>query len=506
MQPLASACLSRKELIEIKQYKLMTNTWIDPILMASVACLALALGTAGHAILHRDDARSAAGWFLVALLIPVVGPVFYWLLSAQCCRPKKSTNVRRPLYPPSPEMEMHDTNDQGELGRTHRSLILLGDRLNHTTLLGRNNLKVFDSGGDAYHAMLSAIDDAQCSVVPCVYQFDNDALGQQFVRSLAAATARGVEVKVLLDAFGSKLSRPSIVGLLRQAKISFKLFMPLYPWKLHLVNFRNHRKIMVVDRCIGFTGGMNIRQGHLAPPSSTLKPIRDVHFQVNGPVVGDLLHVFMEDWESAGGESRSINHELPTPIDVADDRSPQASGVLARGVSTGPDEMVDKLRLLLIGAITSARSSIDIITPYFLPDQGLLDALACAVMKGVTVRIIIPEKNLPIIGWALNGLLPQVLARGCLVFLSPPPYEHSKLTIIDKSWCLIGSANWDERSLRLNLEFNLECLSEPLGNILSGVFESKLVRSKPLATSDLERRGLHIRLRDNFFRLLSPYL
>ena len=181
--------------------------------------------------------------------------------------------------------------------------------------------------------------------------------------------------------------------------------------------------------------------------------------------------------------------------------------MVARGISDGPGEDLDKLRMTLLGAIAAARSKITIVTPYFLPDRELITALNIASMSGVQVRIVLPLKNnQPLVAWAAMAQLWQVLERGCRVFLTAPPFDHTKLMIVDETWTLVGSANWDPRSLRLNFEYNLECYDEWLAGEMELLTEQKLRGASELTEATVNARSFPVQLRDGIARLLSPYI
>jgi cardiolipin synthase len=264
------------------------------------------------------------------------------------------------------------------------------------------------------------------------------------------------------------------------------------------MNMRTHRKILVADGRVGFTGGMNIRVGHCLQrhPRS---PVQDIHFRVRGPVVTQLQEVFADDWLFTTGESLRGDAWFPKPE--------IAGQVLARGVPDGPDEDFEKLRWTLLGALAIARHSIRIVTPYFLPDQALVSALNLAAMRGVQVDIILPARsNLPFVGWASQAMWWQVLKHDCRIWLTPPPFDHSKLMVVDDSWVLLGSANWDARSLRLNFEFNLECYDLELARRSHDLVEAKRKAAHLVTLQEMDDRPLPARLRDGLARLLTPYL
>ena len=215
--------------------------------------------------------------------------------------------------------------------------------------------------------------------------------------------------------------------------------------------------------------------------------------------MAQLQSVFVDDWAFCTGE---LLQGQPWFSTVVPD-----GPVLARGISGGPDDDFETLRLTLLGAIACARSSVLVVTPYFLPDASLIAALNVAALRGVQVDIVLPAENdLALVKWASTALLWQVLERGCRVWLSPPPFDHTKLMLVDELWTLLGSANWDPRSLRLNFEFNVECYDRGLATSLTDLVRSKIRQSRPLNLADMDGRSLPIRLRDGVARLFSPYL
>jgi cardiolipin synthase len=310
---------------------------------------------------------------------------------------------------------------------------------------------------------------------------------------------RGVEVRVLIDSVGSRYTFPSIVPRLRKLRVRVERFMRTYvPKSIKYTNLRTHRKILVVDGRIGFTGGLNIREGALLSLQPRA-PLHDMHFRFEGPVVAHLQEVFVEDWAFASGEVLQGEHWFPE-LNVAGD-------VLARGIPNGPDEDFGEMRTTLIGALSCARSRVVVLTPYFLPDDALAEALNVAALRGVQVDIILPEaNNLALVKWASAAMLFQVLERGCRVWFSAPPFDHTKLMLVDDVWTLLGSANWDPRSLRLNFEFNVECYDFALAAQLNEIVCQRLARARQIELKDLDSRALLIKLRDGIARLFSPYL
>jgi cardiolipin synthase len=470
-------------------------------LLAAVLGFVLATVLSGHAILNKQDTRATVAWVGVIWFAPIVGSLLYLLLGInrihRRASQKRSGMVRRQgesdLVAFTPDaLEQFVPDDMKPLSR-------LSSRVSRQPLLAGNRVEPLADGESFYPRMLAAIRGAQRSIGLSTYIFNRDPTGLEFADALAAAVKRGVEVRVLVDSVGLRYSMPSIERVLRRARVPMAQFMPTrMPWALPFMNLRNHRKILVVDGRSGFVGGANIAEGHRLDRQPS-HPVRDLHFEVEGPVVTELQAVFAEDWAFARGEVLDGDCWFPPP------ETPGA--VLARVIADGPDERFDTLRQIISGALSLARRRIRIITPYFLPDATLQDALATAALRGVEVDIILPQSNnLPLVDWASRAQLENLLRWGCRIGFAGGPFDHSKLFTVDGHWSLVGSANWDPRSLSLNFECNLECYDEWLAGELDRFFEARLAESRAFTLEDLAARPLPRRLRDGIARLFSPYL
>jgi cardiolipin synthase len=469
-----------------------------PTLIAAALTLALSVVASGHAVLHKRDVRAALGWVALIWLAPLAGAAAYAVLGVNRIRRRAAAlglpDVR--ARPPDAERSPPPALPPG--AEHLASLLALAEGVVRRPLVAGNAVTLLPGGPAAYPAMCAAIDAAERSVTFCTYIFDRGEAGDRFVDALSRAQARGVRVRVLVDAVGARYRWPPEYWRLRRAGVPTALFMPrLTPAWLPFVNLRNHRKVLVVDGRVGFTGGMNVRDDFLPGPGRA--PFMDLHARVEGPVVAHLQAAFAEDWLFTTKEA----------LEGADFFPPLAAAgpVLARGVADGPDEDFEAVRWLLLGALATARERIRIVTPYFLPDAGLVTAVDVAVMRGVKIDVVIPERgNLPIVQWAQNAQLWQVLARGCRVWVTPPPFDHSKLLVVDGVWTLLGSANWDPRSLRLNFELQLECWDEELARRVEALAEERIARARRITLADVDRRSLPVKLRDGVARLFSPYL
>lgn len=457
-----------------------------------------------HLVIRRRDVRSAAGWMGLIWLAPIVGVVLYALFGIN--RIKRKARTVRPAradyrawipVPGEPEEEL-----RAHLGDRWRHLVRLaplGDRVTGRPLLGGCAIEPLVDGVEAYPAMLEAIDAAERSITLLSFIFDADRVGERFAEALGKAVERGVEVRVLIDDMGARYSVPPLAGHLRRVDVRVAHFMPaLFPWRTRFMNLRNHRKIMVVDGRIAFTGGMNIR-AEFWPESPDDHRAKDLHFRVEGPVVCEIQEAFAEDWTFTTGERLEGKLWFPTLEPVGSS--------MARGISDGPDIDFENVQLMLMGALSVARSSVRIITPYFLPDERLLSALNICAMRGVHVEIIIPGKsNHKLVQWACNAQLDQMVERGVRVFASPEPFDHSKLMLVDACWVFFGSANWDPRSLQLNFEFNVEAYAPGVAARLEELFRNRREASRAVTLEELGSRPLPVKVRDGVARLFSPYL
>jgi cardiolipin synthase len=479
----------------------LSDLW--PVVVGTLAVL-LAVVTSAHVVLYKRDSRAAVAWVGMVLVFPILGAVLYALFGINRIR-RLAAELRQErlrLEATTAELRVQRHNIEQVLPAGHDHLTALArlvDRVTHIPITAGNDVRPLVNGDVAYPAMIEAIDGAEHTVALSTYIFDHDSAGAAFIDALERAVKRGVEVRVLIDGVGALYSRQSITKELRQRKVPVAKFLhSLFPWRMPFLNLRSHRKILVADGRIGFTGGMNIREGHVLENDPRL-PVQDVHFMFRGPVVGHLMHTFAEDWAFTTREILGGSHWFP--------EFEPAGSVAARGIVDGPDEDLDKLTWALLGALARAQTRVRIVTPYFLPDSTLITSLNVAALRGVEVEIVLPQvSNLSFVKWASDAELWQVLDHGCRVFRSPAPFDHSKIMSMDGAWVLVGSANWDPRSLRLNFEFNVECYGTDFAAQIDRLIDEKISRCREVSSKDLNARSLPVKLRDGVARLMKPYL
>ena len=263
------------------------------------------------------------------------------------------------------------------------------------------------------------------------------------------------------------------------------------------MNLRNHRKILVADGHTAFTGGINIGDRHLADVESNPRRVADMHFRLEGPVAGQIEAVFLDDWAFATGE------QLEVPPAPALARGP----ALCRAIADGPDGDLDKLRALIVGAIGFAERRVTVVTPYFLPPRELIGILQAAALRGLDVAVILPAiNNLPYIHRATRHMLWELLERGVRLYYQPAPFVHTKLLVIDEEYAMIGSANLDPRSLRLNFELNIEIYDKAVTAQLARHCDAVRARSTEITLAAVDGRRIGTRLVDGAAWLFSPYL
>jgi cardiolipin synthase len=429
-------------------------------------------------------------------MVPIIGATLYVLfgINRVVSRVRRlQLGERRSPQPVQPGTERNVCGIEGRFA----GLAQLSEALQQWPLTKGNRIMVLHNGEGAYPEMLAAITEAQHRISFGTYLFETAGVGSEFVKALAAAVHRGVDVRVLIDGVGEWYSWPHASRILRRHGVPVRPFAPpkLLPPSIQ-INLRNHRKILVADGIIGFAGGINIGDRHLL---SSKGGQADVHFRFDGPVVEQLEEVFFEDWERTGGEN-------PQPLTLKSE-SHSSSDACCRVLTDSPNEHMDKLTVAMTGAVSLARHRVLIMNPYFLPPRELIGALVSAALRGVEVSIILPERsNLPYVHWATRNMLWELLRWGINVYYQPPPFNHSKLFVIDDDYAQVGSANLDPRSLRLNFELMVEVFDRNLAHTLAQHCLAACAESCKVTLEEVDSRSLPVKFRDSIAWLFSPYL
>jgi cardiolipin synthase len=482
--------------------ELILNTAIFYYVLIT-ANLIITLLSAWHALLYKRDPRASLGWLAVIFMFPVFGYILYFLFGINRIRTRA-----RILTGKIPITGFLPLEHVSEIASLPQSLALLpqgcaeianiADSITGIPLTSGNRIDILHNGDQTYPLMLDAIERAKRSIFLSTYIFKTDSTGIEFIERLATAKERGVDVKVIIDGIGEYYSFPPAGRLLKKQGIDFARYIPpaLFPPSIH-VNLRNHRKILVADSKTAFTGGVNIGSYNLVNDPDNRNKVIDAHFRIDGPVVSQIEKVFIADWRFITGQN----------IETAPYEGIEKEGARCRVISEGPDEDFNKLATILTGAISSARKRIMIMTPYFLPNREMISALQTASLKGVEVSVLLPEKNnLPYVHWATRNMLWELLIRGVKVYYQPPPFVHTKLFVVDDLYTLIGTANMDARSLRLNFELAVEVYDREFTNKISEhIIDSRKI-SREVTLAEMDSRPLAVRTRDAIAWLFYPYL
>ena len=475
-----------------------------------LAVLSIAMGAVAaiHAAMTKEDVRAAIGWVGVIILSPIVGALLYAVAGINRIRRASLGSQRSILFQKDAAGELASFDAEGDIvrrsfGERFGSMKTLGDRVSRYTMSTGNTIEMLESGDAAYAAMKAAIDGAERSILLETYIFDRDPIGLRIADALIEAVKRGVSVRVLIDAVGARYSVPSIMGYLSSGGVEVDVFNGnvIIGLRLPYANLRTHRKILVVDGRIALTGGMNIRQGFTREFAAD-QCAHDTHFCVTGPAVADLFNTAAEDWRFVTGEVLSgDNWRIATPTNEP------GAPVFMRVIVSGPDRSLETNHKMLIGALSIARTSIRIMSPYFLPDRELISALVTAARRGVEVDVIVPAaNNLVLVDRAMTAQFDQMLKNYCRIWRAEGPFDHSKLMAIDGIWTYVGSSNLDPRSLRLNFEVDLEVMDRDFAHVIEARIGKVLAAAKPVDLAKLQARPFIVRLIEKILWLGSPYL
>ena len=459
----------------------------------------LGLTASWHALLTKRDPRAAMGWIGTCLLFPFGGTLLYFFFginriaaSARRTRERVGLTENATIHPS--DNGAIPAEGAGVLPRLTR----IGTKVTGLPLQSGNEITMLRTGEDAYAAMLDAIDTAEHCVCLETYIFMADAVGERFIDALVRAARRGVTIRVIIDGVGEWYSKRRVSRMLRARGIQALRFLPprLFP-PARFINLRNHRKLLLIDDRLAFLGGMNISAHHLSN-AAVKHCVVDRHFRVQGQVVAQLSDVFLEDWRFAGGERFAPMYQRADIV---------CANAWCRTIVDGPDRESGRIMSVLEAALSAAEQRVQIMTPYFLPPLDLLGELRSAALRGVHVTLLLPAlNNIPVVHWAAQHILGELLAVGVDVRLQPPPFVHAKLFVVDGRYTVIGSANLDSRSLRLNFEMQLEVFDDDFARTLANECDRAAVSATPLTRATLEARSLLERTRDAICWLFSPYL
>ncbi len=478
-------------------------------LLRDVLAAAYVLGmvaTAIHILLRKHDPRSAALWLFAVFMVPALGLVLYLVFGVDRVTRKtllkEAGNLRlRQEYmaslPRSHAAYEYPDDEDAEVSPTAEFPGMLEKFCERPLLVG-NRVKLMLQGDQVYQGMLDAIEGAKNNVHLQAYIFVADRVGRQFVEAMIRKCREGVACRLLYDTVGS-IDSLWFLDELAHTGVDARAFTPLNPLKRRWqINLRNHRKLLLVDGKVGFTGGMNVCEKHLVD-HPLLTRVKDYHFMLEGPVVHQMQEWFVEDWYHACGE-RLLSKRVFPPLEWRGDD-------LARVITSGPDGDHEAFYQVVFAAIVGARSRLWIVSPYLVPDKGILSALRLAAHRGVDVRLVVPGRSdHAVVSLAARTFYEELLGYGVSIYERKPPFLHAKAIVVDDDWAIIGSANMDMRSFRLNFEANIEVRSRSFVRALGVAIEDDIRNSVPVYLPTFRGRSTAVKVAERACALLNPLL
>ncbi len=472
----------------------------------SFVFLATAIPVAAMIVLEKRSPYKTIAWILVLILLPVMGLIFYLIFGQEYRKRKifsrkgvKSLGKFRRLSSKQlRKIELTQLNLSSEALEKENIIRLLLNNSDSLLTTG-NKLQILNNGNETFRAILEAIGNAQHHIHLEYYIFENDGIGNKLKDLLIEKSREGVEVRIIIDDVGSWGLSKKFMAELRDNHVEIYSFMEVhFPRLTSKMNFRNHRKIIVVDGKIGFTGGINIADRYLHGLKK-LGPWRDTHLQITGDAVACLQVVFTADWFFVINENLSGPKYFPALS--------EEQGTAVQISACGPDSDWKSIEQAFFAAITNARKRVFITTPYFMPTKPIFDALELAALCNVDVRIIIPEKSDAITPkWSSFSYVEKLLEAGVKVYFYQKGFIHSKTMVVDDVFATIGTSNLDFRSLETNFEVNTFVYEKEFTLKLTDRFKADLKNCREIKLAEWSVRPWHFKVRESLAHLVAPMM
>ncbi|HWU89536.1 MAG TPA: cardiolipin synthase [Kofleriaceae bacterium] len=448
-------------------------------------------------VLQRRSAAATIAWLLALMFLPIIGLVVYRLIGPLRLERKK---LRRSANRKVVARALAALAKLDEDALEHLQLAMVAMELGEASPLPAEDVQVYLDGASAYEAILAAVAAATHHVHLEYYIWEPDTIGTRLRDLLIERARAGLAVRMVVDATGSNRLSRRFLAPLRAAGVQIAWFNPirLRSLRLRRPDFRTHRKIIVCDGRVAFTGGMNITDLH----SAKLSPAywRDTHMRIVGAAVWPLQRIFIEDLYFAT--------DALCPVDAGTfPRLPGGGDHLVQIVGSGPDSDAFAIHKVLFTAINQSTERLWLTTPYFVPDEALLAALITAGLRDVDVRLIVPKQgDSRLVDLAARSYFPELVAAGVKVYEYEARFIHAKTIVCDDDVAVIGTANLDNRSFRLNFEVAAVAYGPQVNATLADAFLADLAESRELTRAALERQPLRRRLGQAMARLISPLL
>lgn len=485
----------------IWQYIVMGTEWVMGHLMFLNAVLAIAI-----IFFQRRDPKTVWTWLLVLYFIPVAGFVLYLLIGQNMHKRKMfrmkeiEDSLNSQIQKQEETIFRNEFNLSDSLLEDYHDLVLYNLESTQSAYSEDNEITIYTDGNEKFDALIEAIDSAEKFIHIQYYIIKKDILFERIVKHLVQKASEGVEVRVLCDGMGGRSVKSSYWKELNRQGIQTAIFFPALLKRLHLrINYRNHRKIVVIDGKTAFVGGFNIGKEYIGLDKK-FGYWRDTHLKIEGSAAAQLQVRFILDWNYAARDDL-FSHEGYFP----EIKGKGSTGV--QMISSGPDSRFQEIRDNYLRLIGKAKKNIYIQTPYFIPDEAVMTALRIAAMSGVEVKLMIPCKpDHPFVYWATYSFLGDLLEAGAKCYTYDNGFLHAKGIMVDGLASSYGTANVDMRSFYLNFEVNAVIYSSEVTGQLEGIFLKDLGKCTEITPYDYSRRSLKIRLKEQVCRLLSPIM
>ena len=460
------------------------------------------------------DTRSstkALAYILFIVFVPVVGMIFYFSFGINYRKRKLYT---KKIVEDEPfrlhihnKMNVHsnEISNSGLIPDKNKTLTEFIRRAGSSPLTANNKVKLLLNGEEKFPELIKALENAKSHIHLEYYIYENDVTGNQIAEMLIKKAKEGLEVRFLYDDFGSHGLTKPFIQKLKDAGVQTAPFYKIKWYALaNRINYRNHRKIVIIDGYVGFVGGINMSDKYrndLIPKNKLFW--RDTHLMVMGQATSYLQYLFMCDWNFCSPNKLVYNElyfpEIPLNNTIEDD--------VVQIAASGPDSLQPVIFYSLLESISAAKKSIYITSPYFIPGESLMDALIIAIQSGLDVKVLVPGfSDSKMVNAAASAYYTELLQYGAKIYKYNKGFVHAKTMVIDDDLAIIGSANMDYRSFDLNFEVNAMVYSKNITKELKEAFENDLKESVQIDAIEWLNRPKHIHLWEKIVRLLSPFL
>ncbi|WP_066062017.1 cardiolipin synthase [Neobacillus soli] len=456
--------------------------------------------------IERRDIGSTWAWLMVLFFIPIVGFLVYLFLGRQLKQRNfyRLSSEERNYLQSTVEEQIQQLQNRRFFGHKlltkHSDLLLMNLNSSNALLSMYNEIEIFSDGHEKFHALFEDIKNAQEEIHLQYYIIQRDSLGKRLCDELTKKAKEGIKVRVLYDEIGSKRISPGFFKELIRYGGEVEAFFPSF---LKLINFRinnrNHRKVCIIDGKIAYIGGFNIGNEYLGLEKK-FGYWRDTHLRIKGESVNQLQGRFLLDWNYAAKNKLNLE-PYAVPMEKPEGNSP------VQIIASGPNSETEHIKNMYIKLIMTAKRTVYIQSPYFVPDASFMDACKIALLSGVDVRIMIPSKgDFPIVYWATLAYTGELVDYGAKIYLYEKGFIHAKTIVVDQEVASVGTANIDTRSFHLNFEVNAVIYDEKVAKQLSDLFLQDCHDSSQLTMGKYKERSMFIKFKEAISRLLSPIL